>query len=105
MNSPSESANVAPYEPLRSVLMEALAQAAHGKGAERHANNQPFLDQPMMQLARMVGPGFPVGQAMKKAQEAIGMAKRGEREAAAFELIGAMNYLAGAVLAIREERR
>ena len=48
----------------------------------------------------MVGVGFPLGQAMKKAQEAGTMASRGQTDAARRELLGAINYVAGAVLAI-----
>lgn len=93
----------APYEPLRAVLMDALQQAANGKGADRHANGRDFLDQPMMAIGRMAGVGGPVFQAMKKSQEAVGMVGRGSHDAAEFELLGAINYLAGAVLLMREE--
>lgn len=88
------------YESLKSVLDAALAQAAEGKGAERHANGLPFDAQPMARITEMVGVGFPIGQVLKKAAEAKGMADRGEREAARRELLGVINYAAGAYLAI-----
>lgn len=94
----------APYEPLKAVLARALEQAAHGKGKDRHANGQPFMDQPIMTIARMVGPGFHIGQAMKKAQEANTMAGRGHAQNAVFELLGAVNYLAAAILLIEERQ-
>lgn len=89
------------YESLKSVLDAALAQAAQGKGAERHANGLPFDAQPMARITEMVGVGFPLGQVLKKATEAKGMIDRGEYAAAERELLGAINYAAGAVLAIR----
>ena len=87
------------YEPLRDVLRRALDQAQHGKGVERHAaGNQPFVEQSIMSITRMVGLGFPLGQAQKKAQEATRM----DRDAAVRELLGAINYLAAAVLYLEE---
>jgi len=94
----------APYAPLREVLNRALEQAAHGKGADRHANGQPFTDQPIMVIARMSGLAFHIGQSMKKAQEASTMAGRGNPQNAVFELLGAINYLAAAVILIEEGR-
>lgn len=91
------------YEPLADILDAALMQAATGKGSERHANGLPFTAQPMQRITGMVGIGFPLGQAMKKAQEAGGMASRGQADAARRELLGAINYLAGAVLALNDE--
>lgn len=90
------------YEALRDVLDSALRQASEGKGRERHANDKPFVRQPMLEISRMIGVGFPLGQAMKKAQEAAGMTGRGELDAAERELLGAINYLAGAVIVLRE---
>ncbi|MBB3997228.1 hypothetical protein [Aureimonas pseudogalii] len=95
----------APYAPLCEVLARALEQAAQGKGADRHANGQPFTDQPILTISRMVGPGFAIGQVMKKAQEANTMARRGNSQNAVFELLGAINYLAAAVILIEEEWR
>lgn len=90
------------YEGPAGVLGDALGQAAHGKGLDRHAGAEPFDDQPMMAITRMVGLGFPLGQAQKKAQEAARLAARGETAAAEAEILGAIVFLAGAVLALRE---
>jgi len=49
------------YESLAQVLQEAYDQAARGKGAERHANDLPFDQQPMQQIARRRGLGFLLG--------------------------------------------
>jgi hypothetical protein len=86
------------YASLERVLSLALEQAAEGKGADRHGNGNPFDVQPMMEIGRMVGMGFCLGQAMKKAQEASRM----DSEAAKRELLGAINYLAGAYLLLEE---
>lgn len=89
------------YETLAAVLACALDQAAEGKGKERHAQSDtPFHKQPMCEIARMVGVGYQTGQAMKKTQEAMRL-PAGKDEA---ELLGAINYLAGAVIILREER-
>jgi hypothetical protein len=90
------------YEPLERVLNGAYAQAAFGKGKERHANEKPFLQQPLMEIVRSHGIGFATGQAAKKGQEAIGMISRGENDAAKKELLGAIVYLAAACLYIEE---
>lgn len=84
------------YASLGLVLTRAYAQAATGKGAERHGQGQPFERQPMQDLIRLHGVGFATGQASKKAQEAL----RLPRARAVAELLGAINYLAGAVIAI-----
>lgn len=90
------------YEPLAAALQMALDQAQAGKGKERHANGRPFDRQPIMEIGRMVGLGYPTGQAKKKTQEAVGMFNRGEPDRAVAELLGAINYLAAAILLIRE---
>lgn len=90
------------YAALKGVLDEAYTQSAEGKGRARHANDRPFEQQPILQIGRMVGPGFATGQIMKKAQEATGMASRGEGRAAVAELLGAIVYAASAVVLIRE---
>lgn len=84
---------------LQDVLDLALDQVMEGKGAERHGNGKPFDRQPMLEIGRMVGPGFCFGQAMKKTQEASRM----EPEAAKREILGAINYLAGAYLLLDEQ--
>lgn len=87
------------YEPLAKVLQMALDQSQAGKGKDRHANGKPFIKQPIMEIGRMVGPGYNIGQAMKKGQESM----RLPHERAQAELLGAINYLASAYLLIDEE--
>lgn len=90
------------YSTLRTILDAAFNHAATGKGKERHARDLPFEEQPLLTTTRLVGPGFPLGQAIKKAGEAAGMIERGEMSAAEAECLGAINYLAGAVAWVRE---
>lgn len=92
------------YAGLQRALAAAYNQAAAGKGKERHANGKDFDRQPIMEIGRMVGPGYQLGQAMKKAQESTGMLYRGEPERAQAELLGAINYLAAAWLLIEETK-
>lgn len=82
------------YDSLRYVLTLAIEQASVGKGKERHANGKPFDRQPIMEIGRMVGSGYPLGQAMKKAQEST----RLPPDRAKAELLGAINYLAAAYM-------
>lgn len=88
------------YYSLAAVLERAFKQASEGKGKERHANSLPFDQQPMQTIAGAHGVGFLTGQAAKKSQEALGLPH--ERKIA--ELLGAINYLAGAVLFLESQR-
>ena len=88
------------YSDLKRVLGLALEQASGGKGAQRHGQGKPFDRQPMMEISRMLN-GSPIGcmyQAIKKTQEASRM----DVDAAQRELLGAINYLAGAYLLLEE---
>lgn len=91
-----------PYAPLREILDEAYAQAADGKGKERHANDKPFLEQPLFKITDSVGIGFPMGQAMKKIEEAKGMVDRGQPVAAINEMLGAIVYLCATILHLKK---
>lgn len=84
------------YESLGIVFSKAMAQAAYGKGKERHANGEPFEEQKICKISKAVGVGFAVGQALKKAEEAM----RLEKEAGLREILGAINYLAAAYIVI-----
>ena len=79
---------------VKRFLQDALDQAQGGKGAERHGNGLPFDAQPMQQLIGLYGEGFALGQAAKKLQEATRM----DAEAAERELLGAIVYIAGALV-------
>lgn len=84
------------YTDLRRALDAAFEQAAGGKGKERHAQGLAWNDQPIMQITRTHGVGFPMGQAAKKVQEAARMQPAHARH----ELLGAIVYLAAAVIAL-----
>lgn len=86
------------YNSLNKVLREAYLQASEGKGRERHASGQPFGMQPICELTRKVGLGFALGQAMKKIEES----QRLPGEHGVAELLGAINYLAAAIIIRRE---
>lgn len=85
------------YESLARVLLDALEQAAHGKGRDRHAGpGEPFDEQPMQVIVGMFGPGFALGQAVKKLHESQRLGPTAGRA----ELLGAIVYIAGAVMHI-----
>lgn len=88
------------YEPLADVLQEALDQAQRGKGAKCHANDKPFLEQPIMVEGRTVGPGFLAGQVRKKVLEAMNCS---DDDRAIEDLLGAINYTAALILLRREK--
>ena len=88
-----------PYDSLMQVLKEATLQAAEGKGKYRHAvGDTPFSEQPICLISRQVGLGFALGQAIKKIIES----QRLEGEHGVKELLGAINYIAAAIIVRRE---
>ena len=88
------------YEKLQDVLERAYQQAAIGKGKERHANNEPFHEQVMQTGAQRFGHGALLFQAFKKSEES----QRLPLDRAVNELLGAINYLAGAVIALESKK-
>lgn len=87
------------YGSLAGVLDDALQQAQGGKGLERHAGKgEAFEDQQIVQLGEWMGSStvFAIGQACKKSIEST----RLPDDRARAELLGAINYLAAAVLVI-----
>lgn len=86
------------YELLFNVFVNALHQAANGKGRERHATPVPFQMQSSCCIARDVGIAFPLGQAIKKAKECQRLA--GVRSMV--EILGSINYLAMAYIVLSE---
>ena len=87
--------NTPGYEKLADVLQRAFDQAAKGKGLERHASGEPFHEQVMQVGARKFGVGSLLFQAFKKSEES----QRLPLDRGVAELLGAINYLAGAVIA------
>lgn len=89
------------YESLSLVLRRAFLQAAEGKGNERHANGEPFDEQVMQTGAHRFGVGALLFQAFKKSEES----QRLPHDRAVAELLGAINYLAGAVIAMERKHQ
>ena len=88
------------YEAFKRILAEAYNQAAYGKGKDRHAEEcELFEKQPICEISRRVGLGYPLGQAVKKIYES----KRLSGERGIGELLGAINYLVAAIIVRREE--
>jgi transposase InsO family protein len=88
------------YGSLSAVLAEAFLQASAGKGRTRHASvGEPFDKQPICEMARRLGVGGPLYQAVKKIYESERLAG----EAGVAELLGAINYIAAAIIVRREE--
>lgn len=98
---PSDIQHVPGYTHLSDVFARAYQQAALGKGAERHADNRPFTEQPMQTISDLLGnhQGL-LYQAMKKIQES----NRLDTDAAVRELLGAINYIAGAVIHMEKKQ-
>lgn len=92
---------VAGYEELSAVLLRAFEQAAKGKGKERHANGEPFHEQVMQTGAHRFGVGALLFQAFKKSEES----QRLPHDRAVAELLGAIVYLAGAVIHMERRQR
>lgn len=89
------------YASLADVLARAYDQAARGKGKERHAQDLPFDQQPMQTISQLIGSADGLRyQAIKKIQEA----PRLSPDAGVRELLGAIVYLAGAII-YQEQRK
>jgi hypothetical protein len=91
-----------PFYQLREIFIQAEAHA-RSKGVERHAlsKDQPFTEQPICVLTRQLGMGFPLGQAVKKVLESQNLMRFPGRAKA--ELLGAINYIAAAVIVLDEQ--
>lgn len=84
------------YLPLLRTFLSALEQAAYGKGRERHANDLPFTEQPILTMARMLNSDAGLAQqVIKKTNEARGLPTKHARIK---ELRGVMVYAAAMVL-------
>ena len=86
------------YGRLAKVYLDCYDDAAIGKGEIRHGDDRPFEEQISSIITRLVGLGYPFGQALKKHDEH----KKLELEAAIKELRGAINYLAVAIIHLED---
>jgi hypothetical protein len=84
------------YDELAIILRDAFEQASRGKGAERHANDLPFDQQPMQSISSLFdsdkGMAF---QVVKKLREGLDMPEFDRLER---ELLGSIVYTAGIIL-------
>lgn len=87
------------YEPLLWSLVKALDQSQFEKGTERHGQGRVFKEQPILTIGRKIGPGFALGQALKKIDELPALPTR---EAQIKEAYGAIVYLCGAIILLKE---
>ena len=87
------------YQSLADVLQRAYDQAARGKGKERHACDRAFTAQPMQTISELLGSHIGLQyQAIKKIQES----NRLDKDAQIREMLGAINYIAGAIIFLEE---
>ena len=89
------------YTSLHRVLMQALDQAQSGKGKERHADGESFLNQPICKIARRKGHGFTQGQVWKKILEVDNLPTI---EAKIREMLSVIVYAAADILILEEEQ-
>lgn len=84
------------YLPLLRTFLGALEQAAYGKGRERHANDLPFVEQPILTMARMLNSDAGLAQqVIKKTVEARSLPSKTAR---INELRGTLVYAAAMIL-------
>ena len=98
--NPTKCANKL-YDSLQAVLDAAYERAAEGKGKERHANGENFLNQPILAIPRALGgsPSPLLFQAVKKIYECQRLQSPNDQN----ELLDAIVYLAAAVLLMMEK--
>ena len=85
--------------PLEVIFKKAVDQVASGKGNERHGDGGDFMIQPWVNITKLHGRGFLTGQAQKKLEEAVRKRVGHNYDWYERELLGAINYLAMALLA------
>lgn len=84
------------YMPLLRTFLGALEQAAYGKGRERHANDLPFIEQPILTMAHMLDSDAGLAQqVIKKTIEARTLPTK---QARINELRGTLVYAAAMIL-------
>lgn len=93
------------YEALRDEFVAAVEQASGGKGKERHANDQPFDQQPILAITRLLD-GHPCAalayQIIKKTIEAGRLVRLRGTDAAVAETYGVMNYAGAMAIRLKE---
>lgn len=90
------------YESVAEVLQKALNQTQSGKGKDRHANDEAFENQKIMQGARTCGLGGPSFQVSKKITEAQRQAEEGDYQGAYANIEGAIIYAVAQYLRTEE---
>lgn len=83
---------------LDKVLSDAYEQATSGKGKERHADDNEFIEQPIFWIEKYFK-SFQLGQAVKKIHES----QRLDKDKAIQELLGAINYIAAHIIHLKGE--
>jgi hypothetical protein len=81
--------------------MQALDQAQSGKGKERHADGESFLNQPICKIGRRKGHGFTQGQVWKKILEVDNLPTI---DAKIREMLSIIVYAAADILLLEEEQ-
>jgi len=91
------------YKKLADVFERAYFQASIGKGKERHATNEPFESQLICEISRRLH-SFDgnIFQAIKKMIESKRLFQMREKDRAVSEILGAINYMAAAIILIEE---
>lgn len=88
------------YESLANILDEALEHAQNGKGSERHSSGEPFDEQPIVAISKLLGSSHGnLFQAIKKLHES----QRLPPHMARAERLGAINYIAASILVDESE--
>ncbi len=105
VNVPGSEYTPSPYRALENALDSCYAQAAWGKGKQRHTDGgEPIEQQFICRGQRVFGIGGGLFQAGKKCEEAFRLQGRGNTDAALAELRGAINYIAAAIIVLEEGR-
>lgn len=90
------------YGELSRVLISAYNQASRGKGKQRHADDKPLMDQPIIAIPVLLGGTEGLGglsyQIIKKSHESIGLTNRRQFTAAKREFLDVIVYAAAAYL-------
>ena len=89
------------YTQLARVLMDAMEQAAGGKGKERHADGERFENQKICVINRWLR-GSPVAGALFQAVKKSVESSRMPPSRAIRELYGAINYISAAIILLEE---